>query len=169
MKLLENVRSAAELIEDAYREGSGETGFVSSLMSAYGDEINLIDEKGMIVQSTNAENVGIDMHGGEQSQEFLDMLESRDEYVQSYQPRMKDGTYFKYAAKKLESGGFVQIGLDSESYYKTLEERVKIAAENRHIGRSGFVLILDKDFNIVSAPHRIGRRRLRRERLRPVP
>ena len=42
--------------------------------------------------------------------------------------------------------------LNSESYYKALEERVKIAAENRHLGREGFVLIFDETFHLVSAP-----------------
>ncbi len=146
LKLLENVRGAAKELENA----GGNVDL--SLLSAYGDEINVVDDNGIITHSTSPENAGFDMKSGEQTQEFLDMLAEKDEYVQSYRPRTKDGVYFKYAAKKLKTGGFVEIGLNSASYYQTLEERVKIAAENRHLGRSGFVLILDNDFNIVSAP-----------------
>ncbi len=161
LKLLENARSAAEeLKKDRHQSGAD-----FSFLDAYGDEINIVNENGIIVQSTKEEFIGFDMHsdgdGGEQSAEFLCLLGNTEEYVQPYGPISIDANIFmKYAGKKLSpgeceflpNGGFVQVGLNSESYYRALEERVKIAAENRHLGREGFVLIFDETFKLISAP-----------------
>ncbi len=173
LKLLESARSVAgeltnsdfQFVQDMFDEiapGSGEE-LLFAILAAYADEINVVNENGIIVKSTNEEYVTqkYDMHSGEQSAEFLCLLGDKEEYVQPYGPISADSNVsMKYAGKKLHpgecdflpNGGFVQVGLNSESYYKALEERVKIAAENRHLGREGFVLIFDEKFNLVSAP-----------------
>ncbi len=168
LKLLESARSVAnelqnpdfKVVLDMFDELSDGLGIdmLFIILQAYADEINVVDTNGIIVQSTE-DNIGFNMREGEQSAEFLCLLEGTDEYVQSYGPTAKDpDKYMKYAGKKLPDcdilpgGGFVQVGYNSDTYYKNLEERVKIAAENRHIGQSGYVLILNKDFDVVSAP-----------------
>ena len=169
LKLLESARSVAgeltnsdfQSVQDLFEQiapGAGE-GLLFAILAAYADEINVVDENGIIVKSTNEDYIGFDMNSGQQSAEFTRLLGDTEEYVQSYGPISADSdVYFKYAGKKLHpgeylpNGGFVQVGLNSESYYKALEERVKIAAENRHLGREGFVLIFDEAFNLISAP-----------------
>ncbi len=174
LKLLESARSVAgeltnsdfQVVQDMFESLLGEEAgedILFAILSAYADEINVVDENGIIIKSTNEEydTKKFDMHSGEQSAEFLCLLGDTEEYVQPYGPIAADSKVFmKYAGKKLHpgeypslpNGGFVQVGLNSESYFKALEERVKIAAENRHLGREGFVLIFDEAFNLISAP-----------------
>ena len=113
-------------------------------------EINIIDKNGIIVRSTNAEFVGFDMASGEQSAEFLALLNGEKELVQEYQPITLDAdTYCKYAGVALEHG-FVQVGYDSAAFYEQLHEQVQYAAQNRHIGQDGFIIICDENGTIVS-------------------
>jgi serine phosphatase RsbU (regulator of sigma subunit)/anti-sigma regulatory factor (Ser/Thr protein kinase) len=113
-------------------------------------EINIIDKNGIIVRSTNAEFVGFDMASGEQSAAFLVLLNGESELVQEYQPITLDAdTYCKYAGVALEHG-FVQVGYDSAAFYEQLHEQVQYAAQNRHIGQDGFIIICDENGTIVS-------------------
>ncbi|MBQ5863497.1 MAG: SpoIIE family protein phosphatase, partial [Peptococcaceae bacterium] len=113
-------------------------------------EINIIDKNGIIVRSTNAEFVGFDMASGEQSAAFLVLLNGEKELVQEYQPIALDDTiYCKYAGVALEHG-FVQVGYDSAAFYEQLHEQVQYAAQNRHIGQDGFIIICDENGTIVS-------------------
>ena len=169
LKLLESARSVADELQnpnfkplldtfDNLFEGIG-TELLFMILQAYADEINVVDTNGIIVNSTVEDNIGFDMSAGEQSAAFLCLLGDTEEFVQSYGPIARDSNKsMKYAGKKLPpcsvlpDGGFVQVGFNTETYFKSLEERVKIAAENRHLGRSGYVIILDEQGNVVSAP-----------------
>ncbi len=163
LKLLESVRSVASELQKPEFESKNKE--LSDLL-AYADEINLVGTDGKIALSTNEEYLDFPMGNGEQSAEFLCLLEDTEEFVQSYGPIAKDpNTYMKYAGKKLPAdpnrkilpgGGFVQVGIYTETYFDSLKERVKIAAENRHLGRSGYVIILDAQNNVVSAPEEHG-------------
>ena len=89
---------------------------------------------------------------GEQSAEFLALLQGTDELVQEYQPITLDsGTYRKYAGVALETG-FLQAGYGADTFYNQIREQVKYAAENRHIGQNGFIIICDRNGVIISDP-----------------
>ena len=80
------------------------------LMRAYDvAEINIINERGIITATTMGKFRDYDMSSGEQSAEFLGLLDgTEDEHVQSYQPTSFDHSlYRKYAAVNLKSGGFI--------------------------------------------------------------
>ncbi|MBO4396825.1 MAG: hypothetical protein J5819_10835 [Eubacterium sp.] len=83
-------------------------------------EINIIDENGIITISTNNDFVGYDMRDGEQSAEFMCLLDgSHEEYVQKYGPMsLKPELSRKYAGVVLKAGGFVEVGHDSDSFQK---------------------------------------------------
>ena len=113
-------------------------------------EINMVDKNGIIVLSSNADIIGFDMASGEQSAEFLVLLNGEAELVQDYQQiSLDDNIYCKYAGVALENG-FVQVGYDSDAFYEQIREQVQYAAENRHIGQDGFVIICDENGTIVS-------------------
>ena len=115
-------------------------------------EINIVDENGIITISTDPYLVGFDMSSGEQSAEFLTLLQGTDELVQEYQPITLDsGTYRKYAGVALETG-FLQAGYAADTFYSQIREQVKYAAENRHIGQNGFIIICDRNGVIISDP-----------------
>ena len=113
--------------------------------------INLVDQSGIITESTLAKFVGFDMSSGEQSAEFLCLLNGKSAYVQEYQPLSIDGGISrKYAGVSLSGGGFVQVGYDAEQFQKDIAEEIRLAVRNRHIGRDGGVIVCDGAYKIVS-------------------
>ena len=114
-------------------------------------EINVIDENGFIRLSTYEDFINYDMRFGEQSAEFLVLLEGEKEYVQEYQATSSDeNMYRKYAGVALQKGGFVQVGYDAERFQKDIDDQVIYAARNRHIGQNGSVVICDINHVVIS-------------------
>ena len=112
--------------------------------------INIVDQNGIITDSTLKEFIGYDMASGEQSAEFLVLLDGEEEFVQKYQPLSIDESISrKYAGVRLPDGGFIQVGYDAEQFRKDIDERVIEVTKNRHIGNNGFVVICDENLNIV--------------------
>ena len=112
--------------------------------------INIVDQNGIITDSTLKEFIGYDMASGEQSAEFLVLLDGEDEFVQKYQPLSIDNSISrKYAGVCLPDGGFIQVGYDAEQFQKDIDEHVIGVTKNRHIGNNGFVAICDENMNIV--------------------
>ena len=118
-------------------------------------EISIIDDDGFIVESNVPEFVGFDMASGEQSAAFLCLLEGAEEYVQDYGPITSDPSIQrKYAGVKLASG-FLQVGYDAEQFQREIDTRVMAATRNRHVGQTGYLMICDADYQIVSCPNGI--------------
>ena len=90
------------------------------------------------------------MVSGEQSAEFLALLNGAPSYVQSYQPISLNADISRKYAAIATPGGFVQVGYDAQRFQSEIREQVQYAAHNRHIGQNGFVLICDEDGTIIS-------------------
>lgn len=118
-------------------------------------EINIINSDGIITVSTYDSFLNYDMRGGEQSAEFLVLLDGETkEYVQSYQPTSSDPTISrKYAGVALADGGFIQVAYDAERFQRDIDDVVIGVTRNRHIGESGALIIVGEDWNIVSDRH----------------
>ena len=114
-------------------------------------EINVVNSSGIITNSTEEDVINVyDMNSKAQSKEFVDVLKTEDSYVQEYSPRGKDETVWrKYAAIKLESGGFIQVGYDAEQFHDMLNEFVIDVTKNRHVGTGGFVAVCDEKLNMI--------------------
>lgn len=115
-------------------------------------EINMIGPDGVIYLSTAPAFIGYDMSQGEQSAEFLVLNEGNvKEYVQKYGPVSFDSSISrKYAGIANEDGGFVQIGYDFSRFQRDLSDIVKAAADHRHVGEQGFMIICDEKMKVVS-------------------
>ena len=124
---------------------------LSDLTDKYGiKEINVVAQNGIITNSTEADSINYDMNCKAQSKEFVDVLKVQDSFVQDYSPRGKDETVWrKYAAVKLATGGFIQVGYDAEQFHEMLDEFVIDVTKNRHVGTSGFVAVLDENLQMV--------------------
>ena len=115
-------------------------------------EINVINGDGVVSCSSDTGNIGYDMTQSEQSKEFVDVFAELDqsEFVQKYSPRGIDGVKWrKYAAIKLEDGGFIQVGYDAEQFHVMLDEFVVDVTKNRHVGTRGFVAVCDEKLTLV--------------------
>ena len=114
-------------------------------------EINCINLDGFIFASTYPDFMNYDMRSGEQSAEFMVLLEGETEYVQRYQAVSYDASISrKYAGVVLENGGFVQVGYGFERFQRDIREFVIGVTRNRHVGEGGCILIADESWNIVS-------------------
>ena len=119
-------------------------------------EVSVIDSKGIIVDSNVPEFIGFDMNSGEQSRAFLVLLpnDRQSEFVQSYQPITYDAnTWRKYAGVSI-NGGFVQVGYDGENFLDDISSQVEASVKNRHVGRSGELVVIDETGTVSSS--RIG-------------
>ncbi len=131
-------------------------------------EINLIDRRGIIAGTSNSELLGYDMKSGAQSEEFLCLLSGTESYVQGLLPTAYDENLkMKYCGVATENG-FVQIGYNEKRYHQAVEEVITDLAANRHVGRNGFVLILDEKGNVLSAPRNYQRGMFSKEDLLKV-
>ena len=125
---------------------------LGALAEKYGiKEINVVNSDGWIINSTEADVIdNYDMNSKPQSKEFVDMLKSRDFFVQKYSPRGKDESVWrKYAAVNLTDGGFIQVGYDAEQFHEMLNEFVVDVTKNRHVGTGGFVAVCDDKLCLV--------------------
>ena len=153
----ENLLKLAENISVRVRfAANADSAFLSALAKEYDvAEINLIDARGVITASTHVDFLGYDMRGGEQSAQFLVLLDGETkEYVQSYQPTsFAPSILRKYAGIALDRGGFVQVAYDFERFQRDIDDAVVGATRNRHIGENGSIIIAGEDWNIVSDRH----------------
>ena len=144
--LLKITRSvAAKVSPDSTREE------LAALLSEYNVAgINIIDKNGIITESTLADFVGFDMSSGEQSAEFLCLLNGTEEFVQGYSRLAFDSSISrKYGGVTLEDGGFVQVGYDAEQFQNELTDEIEKAVANRHIGQKGGIIVCNEDGKIV--------------------
>ena len=115
-------------------------------------EINLIDDNGIVINSTTSIYLGYNMANGDQSKEFLCLLSNKEEYVQKYQPVSFDENISrKYAGIAFTSGGFVQVGYNADQFQSDLNDEIIMAVKNRHIGQSGGLIVCNSDFEIISS------------------
>lgn len=137
---------------------------ISALAKEYDlAEISIVNSDGIIEKSTVKEFYGFDMASGSQSAEFLCLLGDKTEFVQDYGPITYDENVMrKYAGVKTDSG-FIQVGYDAENFQQDIDSVVTGITKNRHVGKTGFIMIFDEQHTIVSLPERIDLKTLRSE------
>lgn len=88
-------------------------------------EINIVNKSGIIELSTYDAFINYNMNGGEQSAEFLVLLDGETkEFVQEYRPTSSDSSIMrKYAGVALDSG-FVQVAYDAQRFQRDIDEQV---------------------------------------------
>ncbi len=119
-------------------------------------EISIVKDTGdhdaVIVASNNKDFINFHFNSGEQSREFLSLLDDTEECVQEYgaitsNPNIKR----KYAAVKTDYG-FVQVGYDAEHFQRDIDKRVIGITKNRHVGKTGYMFIFNQGKQVVSLP-----------------
>ena len=117
-------------------------------------EINIVDNDGIITYSSNSQWEGFDMKThGNQALEFVNaiLVDGKDEYVQPFGVISGDANVrMKYAAKKVDFCGFVQVGYDEQRFYSGLTSIIAKTVKNRHIGENGFFVVSDLSGNLIA-------------------
>ena len=113
-------------------------------------DISIVDKNGIIIDSNNQSYIGYDMAAGEQSAEFLCLLNGEQEYVQAYGPiAMDSNIYRKYAGVAMQEG-FIQVSYDAEAFQKDVDRQLENVVENRRIGENGGIIIIDANLATIS-------------------
>ncbi len=150
----ENLLTKAQQIKTEYTSVFDKSKqYLQNLAGKYGvAEISVIDNNGIITNSTVDDYIGFDMSSGEQSKEFIDHFNAGDEYfIQEYRPQSFDSeVWMKYGAVALDDGEFLQVCYDSAEFTADINSTVAKIAKNRHIGNDGFVLICTENGDVVS-------------------
>ncbi len=145
----ENLLALTHQVAELLEEGSMDIYEIAQMYSIA--EIDIVNSDGVITDGTYDGFIGYQMADGEQSREFLVLLDGADEYVQSYQPTSSDPSISrKYAGVSLSDGGFMQVGYDAEEFQQDIDSQVIGATRNRHIGQNGYIIIADENGTIVS-------------------
>ena len=116
-------------------------------------DVLIVGKDGKITYSCDESFIGFDMASGEQSAEFMCLLDGTDCYVQKYGPiSYNSDVSRKFAGVALEGGGFLQVGYDGERFRRDIDDDVLGMTKNRHVGETGYILIISEEGDIVSAP-----------------
>lgn len=117
-------------------------------------EVNIVNSDGIVIISSNPEDVGFDMHSNEKTAEFLVLLDGRTEsFVQDVRGNSSDeSVLMKYAGKRFPDGsGFIEVGVTSRKYYHDLREQASISVTNRRIGEKGYILVGNERQRIINS------------------
>lgn len=127
-------------------------------------EINIIDETGIIVASTDeklapgGEDEYFDMSSTQQSSAFMVLVGAEEDttFVQGYgamglhEETSDNKIMRKYAGVTLPDGGFLQVGYNEKQFHENLDPFVIDFTKNRSVGTNGFVAVCDNQFHIVA-------------------
>ena len=120
-------------------------------------EFNIIDQKGVIIASTNDAFIGYNMYQKKQSAGFLSSVLDQEDgfYMQAFQPiSFNPDVKMMYAGMVFRDGsGVFQLGLNEETYNKYLEEFAPYAVTNRRPGTNGYILMVLRNGVILSSYH----------------
>ena len=143
---------------------SGQYPDLKQLMGLYGlSEINVVDSRGIVVESTEPRFLGYDMASSRQSAEFLVLLGDEESYVQPLQPTNYDETILrKYAGIKLPGDRFIQAGYSAAQCQNSLGDNLQDITDSRHVMEKGKVFVLDTELNLVSDGDDLSAARLKR-------
>ncbi len=156
------VHAWAEYIGE-YLEGEGADAVTSDKFTDYlniivsqnitESELNMIDADGIIVASSNPENVGFDMHSKEESERILQgMEESDDVYIQDCMESPINGSLMQYSGVSMPDGGYVLSGQNQDIFNQLKTDILSRSIPFGRIGKEGYFLLIDQDDVIISSP-----------------
>lgn len=118
------------------------------------NEVHIIDEEGIIINSTVDAYVGFDMKSGEQSNAFMVIVDDPSiEIVQEPQENVADKIIMQYiGVARTDAKGFVQIGVRPEVLEKALAgTEVSVVLNEIDFGTNGYVYAIDKESGLLLA------------------
>lgn len=118
------------------------------------NELHVIDENGIITNSTIESYVGFDMGSGEQSAVFLELLKDPSkEIVQEPEVNSIEGNVIQYiGVAREDKKGFVQVGVHPEVLENMLANTaIDVVLKNDSYGTNGSIFAIDKETNKILA------------------
>lgn len=118
------------------------------------NELHVIDENGIITNSTVDDYIGFDMAGGEQSAEFLEIISDPSlEIVQKPQKNSTEGTVIQYiGVARQDAKGCVQAGVRPEALENLLKgTATDVVLADFDFGATGYIFAVDKESGEILA------------------
>lgn len=117
-------------------------------------EINIVNKSGVITDSTNKNNIGMNISKqNPEVKEYQELLTDSgiEAYVQDLVPTTDDpDVYLKFTSVRTETG-FVQIAFEGDQVSAAMNDLLPGVVANRHIGETGGLIILDDNYKYVYA------------------
>ncbi len=110
------------------------------------DQLHVIDKDGIIVGSSIEDYIGFDMKSGEQSNEFMVIVEDPSiEIVQEPQMNVAEGTIVQYSGiTRKDDKGLVQVGVRPEILQDMLSgTEIDVVLGEMDFGDTGYVYAID--------------------------
>ena len=117
-------------------------------------EIHIIDEEGIITNSTVDAYLGFDMKSGEQSNAFMVIVNDPSiEIVQEPQANVAEGIIMQYiGVARKDAKGFVQVGVRPEVLEKALAGTdISVVLGEMDFGINGYIYAIDKASGLLLA------------------
>ncbi|MDO5448456.1 MAG: SpoIIE family protein phosphatase [Clostridia bacterium] len=118
-------------------------------------EISYINSDGIIYKSNVESYIGFDMKSGKQSSEFMCLLGDTETFVQEYGPIDSDPNVLRKYAGVKTTDGFIEVGYDAERFQKDIDTQITYISQNRHVGKTGYIIIANNNLDIVCAPEEV--------------
>ncbi len=118
------------------------------------NELHVIDENGIITESTIDTYVGFDMKSGEQSNAFMVIVDDPSiELVQEPQVNVAEGVVMQYiGVARKDAPGLVQVGVRPEVLEETLAGTgLNVVLKEIDFGEKGYVYAIDKESGEILA------------------
>lgn len=115
-------------------------------------EIHIIDEEGIITNSTVDAYLGFDMKSGEQSNAFMVIVNDPSiEIVQEPQANVAEGIIMQYiGVARKDAKGFVQVGVRPEVLERALAGTdISVVLNEIDFGTNGYVYAIDKESGLL--------------------
>ena len=118
------------------------------------NELHVINEKGLITNSTISAYIGFDMNSGEQSAAFMVIVDDPSiEIAQEPQKNVIEGTVIQYiGVARLDEKGLVQVGIRPEILEETLANtEIDVVLRGIEYGETGYVFAIDVESGLILA------------------
>ncbi len=110
------------------------------------NELHVIDEKGIIIQSNISDYIGFDMNSGEQSAAFMPIVDDPSlEIVQEPQVNASKGIVMQYiGVARKDAPGLVQVGIRPEVLENMLAgTQIDVVLKGIEFGEDGYIYAVD--------------------------
>lgn len=119
-------------------------------------ELHIIDQNGIITNSTVDAYIGFDMKSGEQSNAFMAIVDDPDiEIVQEPQMNAAEGIVMQYiGVARSDEKGLVQVGIQPEVLAEMLANtEIDVVLKDLDFGENGYIYAIDaSDGSILAHP-----------------
>ena len=107
-------------------------------------EVNIIDENGIIIESTEKKYIGYDMKSSGQSADFFENVKQYGKYVQNCQATSYDASVqMAYSGVRLKNGSYLQVGFSDDILREYIASFLSTATKFSHVGLEGDVIVVD--------------------------